>query len=333
MSALTARGRIVVASVSAVVLAAVAVGYIRFAAGRGSADPTVPTSAHGEPLDLRPGPRLLTVTDRHLATVPADDPTGERTISDVECVRAYAAAGTGVCLRPESQWAYRLVVLDERLRETRSFAIPGLPNRARVSASGRMVGWTTFVGGDSYNSGGFSTRTGILDTRTGTLVSSLEEFAVTRDGRSFRSVDANFWGVTFTRDDNAFYATMSAGGRRYLIQGDFAARTARTLKENVECPSLSPDGTRIAYKSAVDGDPTKGWRLSVLDLATMATTPLAETNSVDDQAAWLDDSTVAYTLRQADGRPDVWSVPADGAGTPRLLVPEAESPATLVPAG
>lgn len=333
MSGLTSRGRVVVAAISAVVLAGVAVGYIRFAAGRDPSDPTVPTSAHGGALDLRPGPRLLTVTDRHLATVSADDPSGERTISEIECVRAYAAGGTGVCLSPESQWAYRLVVLDERLGETRSFAIPGLPNRARVSASGRMVGWTTFVGGDSYNSGGFSTRTGILDTRTGTLVNSLEEFAVTRDGRSFRSVDANFWGVTFSGDDNTFYATMSAGGRRYLIRGDFAARTAGTLRENVECPSLSPGGTRIAFKSAIDGDPTRGWRLSVLDLATMATTPLAETNSVDDQAAWLDDSTVAYTLRQADGRPDVWSVPADGSGSPRLLVPEAESPAALAPPG
>lgn len=62
-------------------------------------------------------------------------------------------------------------------------------------------------------------------------------------------------------------------------------------------------------------------------------TPLAETASVDDQPAWLDGHTVAYTLRQADGRPDVWSVPADGSGAPRLLVPGAESPAALGVAG
>ncbi|MFI6760780.1 TolB family protein [Micromonospora sp. NPDC050417] len=333
MNGLTSRGRVVVAAVSAVLLAGVAVGYIRFAAGRDDADQAVRASAHGERLTLTPGPRLLTVTDRHLAVVAAADPSGARSISDVECVRAYAAAGTGVCLRPDSQWAYRLVVLDERLAETRSIPIPGLPNRARVSASGRMVAWTTFVGGDSYNSGGFSTRTGILDTRAGTLVNSLEEFAVVREGQPYRSVDANFWGVTFAGDDNLFYATMSTGGQRYLVQGDFAARIVRTLTGNVECPSLSPDGTRIAFKQAIGGDPTKGWRLSVLDLATMATRPLAETNSVDDQAAWLDDATVAYTLRQADGRPDIWSVPADGSGSPRLLVPEAESPATLAPVG
>ena len=67
----------------------------------------------------------------------------------------------------------------------------------------------------------------------------------------------------------------------------------------------------------------------MLDLATLTVTPLAEPNSVDDQAAWLDDRTVAYTLRQPDGRPDIWSVPADGTGEPRLLVPQAESPAPL----
>ena len=58
-------------------------------------------------------------------------------------------------------------------------------------------------------------------------------------------------------------------------------------------------------------------------------TPTAERASVDDQAAWLDAATLAYTLRQDDGRPDVWSVPADGSGAPRLLVPGAESPSPL----
>ncbi|GAB3957175.1 hypothetical protein GCM10027614_71900 [Micromonospora vulcania] len=222
-----------------------------------------------------------------------------------------------------------MVVLDAELRPTRSLTIPGLPNRARVSASGRMVAWTTFVGGDSYTSSGFSTRTGILDTVSGATVTSLEEFAVRRDGRAYRNADVNFWGVTFAADDNRFYATMSTGGKRYLVRGDVAARTVETMKENVECPSLSPDGTRIAFKEAVGADPTKGWRLSVLDLATMRVTATAETASVDDQAAWLDDATLAYTLRKSDGQPDVWTVRADGPAAPRLLMPGAESPAPL----
>lgn len=326
MTALSRGAQVAVAAGAAVVLTAAALTYIRVAAHRADAAQAHPTASR---VTLAPGPRLLMISDRHLSTVSDADPNGPRLVSDLECVRAYAAHGTGVCLHPDSAWSYRLVVLDAELRETASFAVPGLPNRARVSASGRLVAWTSFVGGDSYSGGGFATRTGILDTRTGVRVNSLEEFAVTLRGRPYKAVDVNFWGVTFAADDNQFYATMATAGRRYLVVGDLAARTVRTLTDNVECPSLSPDGTRIAFKRAIDGDPTRGWRLSVLDLATMRVTALAETTSVDDQPAWLDDQTVAYTLRQSDGRPDVWATPADGSGAPRLIIAQAESPAAL----
>jgi hypothetical protein len=187
-----------------------------------------------------------------------------------------------------------------------------------------------FVSGDSYSGGRFSTRVGMLDTRAQRLVPTLEDWAITVGGKPYKAVDLNFWGVTFTADDRRFYATMSTAGRRYLVEGDLAARTVRTLRENVECPSLSPDGTRLAFKSAVDGDPGRGWRLSVLDLATMRETRLAETRSVDDQAAWLDGDTVAYAVRRGPGESDVWGVPADGSGKPRLLVGDATSPAALL---
>lgn len=44
----------------------------------------------------------------------------------------------------------------------------------------------------------------------------------------------------------------------HLVEGDLAARTVRTVVENVECPSLSPEGARIAFKQAVDGDRRRG---------------------------------------------------------------------------
>ncbi|MEV4639739.1 hypothetical protein AB0J80_20515 [Actinoplanes sp. NPDC049548] len=315
------RARIAALVTALVVLGGISVTYVMLAGRRSTVAASAPTGS------LDPGRRLLVVIDRHLAVVPAGDDTG--TVAAVECVRAYAAAGTGVCLRQRNPWAYEVVVLDGAYRPRRTLEIPGLPNRARVSASGRMVAWTTFVGGDSYAGGGFSTRTGVLDTRTGISVGTLEQFAVIREGRPYRSADLNFWGVTFAADDNRFYATMASRGGRYLVRGDFAARTVTVLRGNVECPSLSPDGTRVAFKQAVGGDPARGWRLSVLDLATMRTVATAETASVDDQAAWLDGATLAYTLRTSDGTPAVWAVPADGTGRPRLLVPGAESPAPL----
>jgi hypothetical protein len=190
------------------------------------------------------------------------------------------------------------------------------------------VAWTVFVTGDSYNNGRFSTRAGILDTRTGDLVATLEDFSVILDGRPYSSADLNFWGVTFAADDDTFYATMSTRGRRYLVAGSLAARSVRTVAVNVECPSLSPDGQRIAFKEAVGGDPGRGWRLTVLALDSLHRTALAETRSVDDQAVWLSGSAVAYALPRGAGS-DVWQVPADGSGAPAILIPDAASPAPL----
>src|SRR6185437_15593779 len=100
--------------------------------------------------------------------------------------------------------------------------------------------------------------------------------------------------------------TLATGGRTYLIRGSVSRRQARTIHENVECPSLSPDGTRIAYKKRTDSS-SRPWRLTVLDLTTMRETPLAEQRSVDDQAEWLDNGHVLYGV---DGA--VWETRADG---------------------
>jgi Tol biopolymer transport system component len=106
------------------------------------------------------------------------------------------------------------------------------------------------------------------------------------------------------------------------------------IREGIECPSLSPDGTRIAFKQRSDGGfgPVT-WRLAVLDLGTGAVTPLAETRNVDDQAAWLDDDTVMYGLSRTEGSAvtDVWAVPADGTGAPLVLIEGAWSPRVVVP--
>ncbi|MEU0883339.1 hypothetical protein ABZ345_32430 [Lentzea sp. NPDC005914] len=328
---MTTRSRILLALVGVVVLTAAAVVYTGLVRAR-NRDATATTDT----VTLT-GPRLLfrSTADAergHLVTVAADDPGGARAVSNVTCNRVYAAGGTGLCLRPENGLTtYQLVVFDAALAVKQEIPLVGLPNRARVSPSGQRVAWTVFVTGDSYNGGKFSTRAGMLDTTSGALEGTLEDFGVTVDGRPYQAADLNFWGVTFAQDENRFFATMSTGNHRYLVEGDFTARTVRTVRDNVECPSLSPDGKRIAFKSAVDGDPAKGWRISVLDLAGGGITPLAEGRGVDDQPAWLDARTVAYAIPRGGGHSDVWAVPADGSGQARLLIPEAESPSALGP--
>jgi WD40-like Beta Propeller Repeat len=267
-----------------------------------------------------------TQTRGQVAIAPLGPAPGRRTVAPLRCDRVYFAAGRGVCLARGSSFAagYEVRVFGADLRVGRELPVEGVPSRARVSPDGRYGSVTMFVTGHSYaDAGAFSTQTTLLDMATGAKIADLEEFSVTRGQRQVTAIDVNYWGVTFARDSDRFYATMATGGKTYLIEGSVRRRTARVLHENVECPSLSPDGTRIAYKRRTHSDATP-WRLSVLDLATMRETPLAETRSVDDQAEWLDDGHVLYRID--DG---VNVVAADGTGKPRVFMAGADSPAVV----
>lgn len=272
--------------------------------------------------DLRPGSAY-----NHLAQVDPADPDHRVDANDV-CVRTSAVRGHGVCLRPSAEAAgtFEVAFLDQHAQPLSSFPLVGVPSRTRISPDGRMFAWTVFVQGDSYNGGKFSTRSGFWDSSTDELVGTLEDWHVVVDGTAYHAADLNFWGITFAKDDDAFYATMSTGGERYLVRGDRSSRTITTVHRNVECPSLSPDETRIAYKTRL---PDGSWRFTVLNLATGQETPLAERRSIDDQLAWLDDDTVAYGVRRDARHADVWTVPADGTESPALLVADADSPASV----
>ncbi|MFC7618117.1 TolB family protein [Actinokineospora soli] len=253
------------------------------------------------------------------------DPSGARTASDLSCLRVYTANGTTVCLRMSAPGAY---VADVRVGEAlvRSVALPGTPSRARVSASGQIVSWTVFVTGDSYLApGGFSTRTGVLNLATGVLVESLEDFpTVVVDGKRDKRANANYWGVTVAGDDTTFYATLASGDRTWLVKGDLSRKSVTTVREDAECPSLSPDETRVAYKKRAGR--LGGWRLFVLDLASGVETEVPGSDGVDDQAAWLDDATLAYAKVPTGGVPTIFTSAADGTGGPRELVRAASSP-------
>ena len=268
-----------------------------------------------------------------IALVPLSAPSGPRAFTSVSCERVYATADDAICLSADRGivTTFKAQLLDSSWAATRDLPLTGLPSRARLSHDGSLVATTTFVYGDSYtNPGQFSTRTVVTRTN-GDVVGDIEKFKLTVDGKTLTRADKNLWGVTFA-DDDRFYATAASGRKTWLVQGSLSHHTVTALRSDVECPSLSPDGTRIAFKK--HGDlPAGKWRLAVYDLRTGKETLLAETRSVDDQAEWLDNGTVVYglprTAASGAATSDVWRVPADGSGRPEVLVPDAWSPAVV----
>lgn len=255
------------------------------------------------------------------------DPAGPRTPTSLKCQRVYIAAGTTVCLRLAGLGPqYEAAVLDAGGQVVRTVALPGTPSRARVSASGKVISWTTFVTGDSYSvPGGFSTRTGVLNLATGELIESLEHFTSTVSGQVMTAPDVNYWGVTVAQDDRTFYATLATAGRTWLMKGDLVTRTMTDLRQTAECPSLSPDGTKVAYKKRTSR--TGPWALAVAELNGGKEIVIDGTVGIDDQAVWLDDQTLAYAATRGDEkRSSIYQVPADGSASPRLLIAAAASP-------
>jgi len=243
---------------------------------------------------------------------------------DLSCKRVTGIVrGRGICMRvaPDGS-SYEGVVFDERHRPLRRFPIEGIPDRARPSRDGRYVAYTSFdpAGAAGYfeTPQDFSTWTRIVDSRTGKVLLKLEDLTVTKGGRPIKDQEAELWGVTFA-DGGDYYATLAARGDHYLIGGRVGSEEARVIRDHVECPSLSPDGTRIAYKRRI-GDTNK-WRYHVLDLASREDIALAESRSVDDQPEWLGDDLVAYSDDES-----VLAVPADGSGRPSLIARRATSP-------
>jgi hypothetical protein len=315
----------------------VATGYTVRAAAHGALRPAKVVAGTAADRDaIAAKPHLLfaestgnTLSDFPLAMATLGAPNSPRYHPGFSCQRVYFAAGDGLCLTlGHASSPGKAFIFDANFNVLHTLTPTGIPSRARISPDGRYGSMTFFVAGDSYaTSGQFSTRTSIIDMHTGQTLADLEDFTVQKDGQNFHLADFNFWGVTFAKDSDHFYATLGTSGVTYLVEGDIAAREMHTLIENVECPSLSPDNTRIVFKKRIANGPPAVWRLTVLNLATMQEKPLAETRSVDDQAEWLDNDHVLYT--PTTQQPAIWSVAADGSGKPQLFASGVVSPAVV----
>jgi hypothetical protein len=316
--------RVLIGVITIVLVALAGGGYVAWTA---ASQPTVTTDAPppvaGDLMfvDLDGGQDRVT-------TVKIADLAGPRTVTPLRCQRFYRAADTSVCLRLSGPGPSYEAEVAKAGSIVKKIPLPGIPSRARVSASGDIVTWTSFVTGDSYLvPGGFSTRTGYFDLRTGEVVDSIEHFEATIGNRVTKAADINYWGLTVAADDTTFYATFASGGGTWLVKGDLTARTLRGVRQTAECPSLSPDGTRVAYKKRPT--PLDPWELVVLDLGTNQEKRLPGTAGIDDQAAWIDDRTLAFGIARTGEKSAIYFVPADGSAPARPEIFNAASPVSV----
>lgn len=341
MSGLTAVHRRTVFAVLVVVVLAGTTWYAAAELRRARAEQGVPTRVEVTE-GVLDGPHVLfrgTAPGSQygrVAAVALDDPSGPREVTPAVCDRVSSDGRTTVCLRTHRGvvTTYEAQVLDSAWRTTAAWPLPGIPSRAQLSPDG-LVATTAFVTGHSYSQVGVSTETRVHDVGGADVSGNLEDFTLLADGERVAPVDRNVWGVTFV-DTRYFYATVQSRslGHTWLVRGDLTERTLRTVLDGVECPSLSPDGTRLAFKhdTAPAGAVSPHWTPAVLDLGTLEVTVLdTERRSVDDQLTWLDDTTLLYGLSRAGepGTTDVWSLPADGTGEPAVAIPQAWSPSVV----
>ncbi|GAA1665038.1 TolB-like translocation protein; signal peptide [Citricoccus zhacaiensis] len=278
-----------------------------------------------------------------VSSVSLADPGGARQVSGQACDRVDVAGEYLSCLRTLRgiPTTFETQVYDYGqdlgISPVTTWPLAGIPSRTRVSDDG-LVATTAFVTGHSYAADSFSTETTVKGAGDpdGRDYGNLQDFEITVDGEPLTAIDRNVWGVSFAGGDR-FFATVASGGTTWLMEGDLAARTMASVATEAECPSVSPDGSRVAFKVRRDsgGDMVGGsgvhWDVAVLDLASGERTVIELERGIDDQLEWLDEDTLLYGLprEEAGWDADVFALEAEAEAEPELFIEHAWSPSVV----
>jgi len=257
--------------------------------------------------------------------VPLDSPGGMRVATDLVCERVHFAAGHGICLGAEhaAESSYFAAVFGADFAPAARIELGGAPSFARVSPDGRLAAASFQTSPPTELAPIAPSETWLLSTTSGEVVADLADFDLVRDGVAVTEPEVDYWGVTFKRDGDGFYASVRYGGNIYLAEGSIAAQRLNVLLGGVSAPSLSPDQTRLAFASLVSSvGPT--WRFHLLDLSTGADSALPETRSIDDQMEWMGSDQLLYGLST-----DIWSVSSSGQTAPQPFLFGGLSPAVV----
>jgi len=248
-----------------------------------------------------------------------------RVATGLVCERVHFAAGHGVCLSAEhaAESSYFAVVFGADFAPAGRSELGGAPTFARVSPDGRLAAASFQTSPPTEEAPIAPSETWLLDTASGKVVADLADFDLVRDGVTVTEPEVDYWGVTFKRDGDGFYASVRYGGNIYLAEGSIAAHRLTVLRGGVSAPSLSPDQRHLAFASLVSSlGPT--WRFHLLDLSTGVDSELPETRSIDDQMEWMGDDQLLYGLST-----DIWSVASSGKTAPLPFLLGGLSPAVV----
>lgn len=255
----------------------------------------------------------------------------------LHCDRVYAGAATIACLRTVAGQGLKLDLADRQGKTHTTLNFPNvlLASRVRVSRDGAMAAFTGFSAGHSYVGTDFSTRTYLIDVVRKRLLADVSTFKVIESAElKLAAKRINVWGVSFDPMlANRFVATVGAGGQVFLAEGNIQNKTLTLLRADMECPSFSPDGKRVAFKRR---NPAGGWFPAVYEFASRREWVMQEVRSIDDQIEWLNNETIAYELVQAatataktPNETDVMVRKADGRGVSTVLLSNAGSPSVF----
>jgi hypothetical protein len=253
-----------------------------------------------------------------------------RQVAGLSCLRLHYAGGRGLCVLQdtvENPPTYAAVVFDASFTPRIRFPLSGVPTRVRVAPNGSRAAITTYGEEERPEGERLATTSVVVDLESGRVLADLREFQL--DGGSLLSARGeeprDFSSVTFERDSDRFFATLTTSGERFLVAGSVDRRRLSVIRAGVASEALSPDGQRLAIKRLV-GE-RGSWQLGVIDLRDSSTHEVRQgPPSVDDQVEWWDDGHLLY--HDADGETtSIWILPVKGDRGPRVAIRDAYSAA------
>jgi hypothetical protein len=263
-----------------------------------------------------------------MMSLPVSDTS--RHITPLSCARLHYAGGAGLCFVEEpapTGVKHVAYTFDREFARRQRIELTGVPIRARVAPDGRRAAITVYGEEESPAGERLASESIVIDVASGRVLADLRAFSISNENAPLIEGPIDISGVAFVADSNRFFVTVSAGSHQYLMSGAMDTRRLDVLTTGVANEAVSPDGKRLLVKRRV-GD--RGyWQLAVLDLETRRELALNQgSRSVDDQVEWLDAAHVVYHDVTETGT-GIWMLPADGKGSPSLLIPDGFSPVVV----